>query len=212
MKVFKKKYFIILIFTLLFVLILPIPKKLDNSGTIKYSAILYKIYKVNAINKEAPSGYDKGILVEILGKVLLNSIKIHTSEKDLKIDEIVSEDGLLFSIVRNNPKCNPVKLEVYNDGNYKLYTAIEACKAGQTCTMMLKYTKMKSGTYDYNVLDILNHSKNVETFATFYPYNYEITVGKDNKKYITANNEYLNEFLKNIEVNLNVCVKKDYVS
>lgn len=79
----KKKIFIILciIFTLL---LIPIPSKMKDGGTVHYNAIIYDVYDVHRIT--APLEYNdaivgneyiEGIVIEILGYEVFNNTKPH---------------------------------------------------------------------------------------------------------------------------------------
>lgn len=206
-----KRKIIILIIVVLLVLLIPIPRHLKDGGTVEYKAFIYKISKVNTINEASPTGYDKGTIIELFGKIIYNSVEIYAEEGMLELEDVVDTDGLMFSIIQKDKDCTPVKLNVYSDGKYKLLTTYEACKPGSTCAMMLMYTKEETGSYNYDVLKILNHSKKVESYSSSYTPKYEIYTGKENQRYITgSNNEYLEDFLKSINIDLNKCAKKEY--
>ena len=75
-----KKKAIILIFVLLAVILLvPIPLRLKDGGTIEYRAILYKVSDVHSLAtlEETENGkmYNEGIIVEILGMEIFNNVR-----------------------------------------------------------------------------------------------------------------------------------------
>ena len=79
----KKKIFIILciIFTLL---LIPIPSKMKDGGTVHYNAIIYDVYDVHRITtpleyNDAIVGneYIEGIVIKILGYEVFNNTKPH---------------------------------------------------------------------------------------------------------------------------------------
>ena len=80
----KKKIFIILciIFTLL---LIPIPSKMKDGGTIKYGAILYSVYEVHRIKPvDIPivdgtyeTEYIKGTVIKIFGYEVFNNTDPH---------------------------------------------------------------------------------------------------------------------------------------
>lgn len=208
----KKKFIITIIVVILLILLVPIPNHLKDGGTVEYKALTYNITKVHALNESSPTGYDEGLVIKLFGKTIYNSIKIYTEENNLKLEDIVSEDGLIFKISRNDKDCIPMILNVYEDGTYRLTTTYEACRPWQTCTMMLKYLEDNQGKYDYDVTKIINHSKKEDISSSSYEPKYEIFIGKDNQRYVTGtNNEYLEEFLKSINMNLDKCAKKEYI-
>ena len=127
--------------------------------------------------------------------------------------EDITYHNLVFTVDVGTLDCVPVSLAVYNNNRYIFYTSYKACPKGQVCTSMLVYTKMKSGTYDYDILKILRHSKdaNMMQFTNDNLPKYNI-YGGNNHHFITDDdNKYLLEFLKSIKVNLNKCASPDYI-
>ena len=49
------------------VLLIPIPMRLRDGGSVEYRAILYKVVDVRRIDAQSPDGYIDGTVVEILG-------------------------------------------------------------------------------------------------------------------------------------------------
>ncbi len=205
-----KKKIIILIIVALLILLIPIPKHLKDGGTIEYNSILYQIIKIHSLNESSPTGYDKGLIIKLFGKTLYSSIEVHTKDNNLKLEEVVDEKGLIFTISMADKDCTPIKLDVYSENRYILYDSYESCRPFQTCTLMLQYLEPKTGTYDYDALKIINNSKEEETRSKYNP-KYEIYIGKNNKRYITDNNnKYLNEFLESLDINIDKCATPVY--
>lgn len=128
----------------------------------------------------------------------------------------------IFMVEMGSKTCVPVRLTVYEDGQYELFTAYETCRPGKICTSMLKYTKSIKGKTDYDVIKIIDkgnievdksHSmENLPEYEIYmghpyvekgYGYYYSVEKGEEN--------EYLDEFLKEIDVNLKVCAEPDYI-
>lgn len=135
---------------------------------------------------------------------------------------LTNKTDLIFTINTGNKSCVPIKLAVYEDGTYELFTTYESCRPGENCTMKLTYTKSIKGTYSYNVMKIFE-DKNIVADQSHSMYNlpeYEIYmsdkyVQKDYGYYYTieknTTNSYLEDFLKQIEVNLNLCANPEYI-
>lgn len=71
----KKKKIIIIVIVVLFILMLmPIPTKLKDGGSVSYNAILYKYTKVN--NRMGKKGRENGWELEIIGIPVANEISI----------------------------------------------------------------------------------------------------------------------------------------
>lgn len=64
----KKKKIIIIVAIVLFVLMLiPIPMRLKDGGSIEYRAILYKYTKIHRLSEQSSTGYEDGWELKILG-------------------------------------------------------------------------------------------------------------------------------------------------
>lgn len=64
----KKKKIIIIVAIVLFVLMLiPIPMRIKDGGSIEYRAILYKYTKIHRLNERSSTGYEDGWELKILG-------------------------------------------------------------------------------------------------------------------------------------------------
>ena len=49
------------------VLLIPIPMRMKDGGSVEYRAILYKVVDVRRIDPQSTDGYIDGTIVEILG-------------------------------------------------------------------------------------------------------------------------------------------------
>ena len=49
------------------VLLIPIPMRMKDGGSVEYRAILYKIVDMHRIDAQSPDGYIDGTVVEVLG-------------------------------------------------------------------------------------------------------------------------------------------------
>jgi len=74
----KKKVIIVMVVLILILLILLVPKPryLNDGGTVEYKALLYNVTKLNKLNYYSSTGYDRGTIVEILGKEIYNDVVI----------------------------------------------------------------------------------------------------------------------------------------
>lgn len=78
----KKKVIIISAAIILLVLLFPIRNQLKDGGTVEYKALVYKVSKVKrliSIEEMEQEGkikeYNQGIIIEILGFEIYNSVK-----------------------------------------------------------------------------------------------------------------------------------------
>ena len=74
----KKKAIIILCVLLAIVLLFPVPLRLRDGGTVQYKAILYTVSDVHSLatieEQEAGKEFNEGIIIEMLGFEIFNSV------------------------------------------------------------------------------------------------------------------------------------------
>lgn len=87
----KKKLIIVSIIIIALILLIPIPMKLKDGGSIEFKAILYKITKYHRLSStEEDVKYIDGIAIEILGKEIYNN----TTKSDIKEKETFNTEGV----------------------------------------------------------------------------------------------------------------------
>ena len=70
-----KKLITVICILLVIALLLPVPLRMKDGGTVKYQAFLYSVSDVHRLAPTAESGYEEGIIIEILGVQIFNSVK-----------------------------------------------------------------------------------------------------------------------------------------
>lgn len=75
----KKKIILGTIITVLLVLLIPVPIKLKDGGTVEYKSLTYKISKVHKLNSNSKTGYEEGVIVEIFGIKVYDSVELEPS-------------------------------------------------------------------------------------------------------------------------------------
>ena len=70
-----KKVITAICIILVIALLLPVPMRMKDGGTVKYQAILYSVSDVHRLAPSAESGYEEGIIIELLGVQIFNSVK-----------------------------------------------------------------------------------------------------------------------------------------
>lgn len=72
----EKKTIAIICVVLAVILLIPIPLRLKDGGTVKYQAVIYSVSKVHRLAPiEAENEYEEGTIVKILGIELFNNVK-----------------------------------------------------------------------------------------------------------------------------------------
>lgn len=111
----KKSIIIISIVVVLAILLFPIPRKLNDGGTVEYRALLYTItdyHKLILETDESESGYIEGIKIEILGIEIFNSLD--EKESFAKTEERVK----LADVKIDTKEINTKKLVKFNGTLY----------------------------------------------------------------------------------------------
>ena len=111
----KKSIIIISIVVVLAILLFPIPRKLNDGGTVEYRALLYTItdyHKLILETDESESGYIEGIKIEILGIEIFNSLD--EKESFAKTEERVK----LADVKIETKEINTKKLVKFNGTLY----------------------------------------------------------------------------------------------
>lgn len=72
----KKKIIIIVIIITALIMLIPIPNRLKDGGSVEYRALIYKITKVHRLNELSITGYEDGWIIEILGIEIYNETQI----------------------------------------------------------------------------------------------------------------------------------------
>ena len=91
----KKKLIIVSIIIIALILLIPIPMKLKDGGSIEFKAILYKITKSHRLSSiEEDVKYIDGIAIEILGKEIYNN----TTKSDIKEKETFNTEGVTTTL------------------------------------------------------------------------------------------------------------------
>lgn len=91
----KKKLIIVSIIIIALILLIPIPMKLKDGGSIEFKAILYKITKYHRLSSiEEDVKYIDGIAIEIFGKEIYNN----TTKSDIKEKETFNTEGVTTTL------------------------------------------------------------------------------------------------------------------
>lgn len=83
----KKKILIISIIVLFLVLLIPIPMRLKDGGSVEYKSIIYKVTKVKRLVFDGK--YNKGLIIEIFGIQVFNNVVTNVSIKKVSDGSII---------------------------------------------------------------------------------------------------------------------------
>lgn len=70
-----KKLLAAVCIVLALLLLVPIPLRLKDGGSVEYRAVLYTVTDVHRIAPESESGYLEGTVIEILGTEVFNNVE-----------------------------------------------------------------------------------------------------------------------------------------
>ncbi len=70
-----KKIIVIACVLAALVVLIPIPRKIKDGGTVHYDAILYDVYDVHRIDMESETGYEDGVVIKVLGVKVFDNVE-----------------------------------------------------------------------------------------------------------------------------------------
>ena len=156
-----KKTIIIVCILAALVLLIPIPYKLKDGGTIHYDAILYDVYDVHRIDLESETGYAEGLIIKVFGIEIYDNTESESSchhehkKEEHKGDAGDSEDGEEgFDVL--NPYFTGKVLEINEKG-----FLLEVTNTGNGCFAVGERVQVNtdlSGCPNYMVGDYLRIS------------------------------------------------------
>ena len=101
----KRKVIIVVIIVIILALLVPIPMHLRDGGTVEYKSLTYKISKVHRLNNNSKTGYEDGLIIEILGIKVYDNVTADISntneenkEEYKKVNEITWEEITLDGV------------------------------------------------------------------------------------------------------------------
>jgi len=167
----KKKNIILIIAIVIFILMLiPVPIRLKDGGSVEYKAILYKYTKIHRINEKSSTGYEDGWELRILGLQVGGKVNTYV-EAEQQIKEVVSclenelggyllteQDNLIDIPLSDIKNINPDKIEIFK-GKY-------ASKHKENMYLIIF---PKNGTYEAEVMNNFEEyfSKKFSVYQTF---------------------------------------------
>lgn len=112
----KKKLIIGICILLIAVLLIPIPMRLKDGGTVRYTAILYTIENVHRLNPDINSDqeYLEGTIIKILGMEVFNSTNDNAAEESTVYS--ISGEHELFTVTNGVIAINANE-EVFDGGD-----------------------------------------------------------------------------------------------
>ncbi len=160
------------------------------------------------------------VLVFNIGALLLIYTTYPISDLRGKGTERLKNPGNVVLVIQKEKECIPISLYLYDDNTYELFTDYESCKLFQECISRLHYTKSIKGKYNYDLTKILDNSVDYSNTIESKEIDYELLTfansslgDKYNHNYVVKKNqtnEYLEELLKSIDVDLNKCAIPEY--
>ena len=103
-----------LIIILVLVVLIPIPTKLKDGGSIQYGSLVYKVTKIHRLNELSVTGYEVGWIIEIFDFEIYNELYIPISKSDLqKIQDELTDKVVSFKDYDNFAGCGPDEKEKF---------------------------------------------------------------------------------------------------
>ena len=166
----KKKIFLIAAIVLFILMLIPIPIRLKDGGSVEYTAVLYKYTKIHRLSEKSFTGYEDGWDLEILGVQIVEKINAYSSIETLRPNlfdrsEIIKVAIDNYSEYKNNFE--------YRDNNtidkvYNLFKDLETNVASK-CDEPENVEELHKVTF-FNDENMLLKSNNDIFKATVYVY------------------------------------------
>ena len=95
----KKKIVICVAIVVALILLIPIPMRLKDGGSVVYQALLYSVKDVHSLNPDMESGapYKEGIVIKVLGVKIFDNVHDAYAAADLNLDENI--DSITVDLV-----------------------------------------------------------------------------------------------------------------
>ena len=154
----------------------------------------------------------KRLIVLFLLCIYLIGCNKSYNEKDTTVLSVEADDILYeISKVNDEETCVPTKLMIYKDGRYEIYTKYKKeTNENDSLPPFYIYTKSNKGKYSYDCSQI---TLGLEEIGDIYDdINYIVTDYDIGKSYFIKHgetNKTLDELLKSIDVNLDICLEED---
>ena len=167
----KKKSIIILTIIIVFILMLiPIPNRLKDGGSVEYNAILYQYTKIHRLNEKSSTGYEDGWELRIIGIQVGGEINTYVKAEQ-KMNEIVSclEKELGSFLVAKQDNLVDIPLSEINNVNTEKIEIFKGKYASDHKDNMYFIVFPKNGTYESEVMNVFDayFSEKFTIYQTF---------------------------------------------
>lgn len=199
----KKKKIIIIIAILVFILMLiPIPNRLKDGGSVEYNAVLYQYTKIHRLSEKSSTGYEDGWDLKILGFHIGGEINTYV-EAGQDMNKLVSclENELGGYLVTEQDELIEIPLSEIKNVNKDKIDIFKGKYASKHKDNMYFIIFPKNGTYESEVMNVFDEyfSKRFTTYQTFsspviptiyvHTENNDIDMKELTNKCVTNNNE-----------------------
>jgi len=167
----KKKKIIIIVAILVFILMLiPIPNRLKDGGSVEYNAVLYQYTKIHRLSEKSSTGYEDGWDLKILGFHIGGEINTYV-EAGQDMNKLVSclENELGGYLVTEQDELIEIPLSEIKNVNKDKIDIFKGKYASKHKDNMYFIIFPKNGTYESEVMNVFDEyfSKRFTTYQTF---------------------------------------------
>lgn len=167
----KKKKIIIIVAIVVFILMLiPIPNRLKDGGSVEYNAVLYQYTKIHRLSEKSSTGYEDGWDLKILGFHIGGEINTYV-EAGQDMNKLVSclENELGGYLVTEQDDLIEIPLSEIKNVNKDKIDIFKGKYASKHKDNMYFIIFPKNGTYESEVMNVFDEyfSKRFNTYQTF---------------------------------------------
>lgn len=84
----KKKKIIIIAIIVFITMLIPVPIKAKDGGSVEYKAVLYSITKIHRFNSQSVNGYENGWKIKILGITFYDRYTYDEIEENITLEDV----------------------------------------------------------------------------------------------------------------------------
>lgn len=166
----KKKIFLIILIVIFILMLIPVPTRLKDGGSVEYNAILYKYTKIHRLSEKSSTGYIDGWELKILGIKVGEKINPYV-ETMQQMKEVVSclENELERYLVTEQDSLVDIPLSEIKNVNTEKIEIFKGKYASNHKDNMYFIVYPKNGTYDSEIMNVFDEyfSKKFTIYQAF---------------------------------------------
>ncbi len=96
-----KKILTKVIIVIVIIMLIPIPRKLKDGGSIEYNAILYQVTKVHRLSEKTKTGYEDGWIIKLFGIEIYSKVDVEIEASNKEEFKETEVEGISMALKEN---------------------------------------------------------------------------------------------------------------